>query len=94
MIVKPETVTRWHRRGFRLYWKYISTHGKNKGKPKTAREIRVLIRKMAKDNPTWRAPRIHGELLKLDLRFRSGLFLAIFPGENRMAIKSKNGWRF
>ena len=64
LIVKPETVIRWHRRGFRLYWRWKSRHP---GRPDTGREIRELIRKMCISNPTWGAPRVHGELLKLGL---------------------------
>ena len=65
IIVKPETVIGWHRRGFRIYWNFISRRGKKKGRPCTDKEIRELIRRMASENPTWGAPRVHGELLKL-----------------------------
>ncbi len=65
IVVKPETVVKWHRMGFRIYWKFISNRCKNRGRKKIDREIRHLIRQMSKENPTWRAPRIHGELLKL-----------------------------
>jgi putative transposase len=64
LIVKPETVIRWHRKGFRLYWRWKSRHP---GRPDTGREIRELIRKMCISNPTWGAPRVHGELLKLGI---------------------------
>jgi putative transposase len=64
VVVKPETVVRWHRVGFRLYWRWLSRR-RNHGRPKISSEIRHLIARMAKDNPTWGAPRIHGELLKL-----------------------------
>lgn len=63
LIVKPETVVSWHRRGFRLFWSWISRR-KGMGRPEAAREIRELIRKMAAANPLWGAPKIHGELLK------------------------------
>jgi len=63
VIVKPETVIGWHRAGFRLYWRWRSRPGS--GRPKITDEIRVLIRRLAKDNPDWGAPKIHGELLKL-----------------------------
>jgi len=63
IIVKPETVIRWHRKGFKLYWTWKSRH--RGGRPRIDAEIRTLIRRMARENPTWRAPRIHGELLKL-----------------------------
>ncbi len=67
VIVQPETVLRWHRRGFRLYWRWRS-RSRRPGRPKISGEIRALIRKMADANPTWGAPRIHGELLKLGFR--------------------------
>jgi hypothetical protein len=64
-IVKPETVIRWHRAGFRAYWRWKSRpHG---GRPRTPPEIRQLIRDMSIANPLWGAPRIHGELLKLGI---------------------------
>ena len=64
VIVKPDTVVRWHREGFRLYWRWKSQRGNKPGRPPTKAEIRDLIRKMATENH-WGAPRIHGELLKL-----------------------------
>jgi putative transposase len=64
VIVKPETVVAWHRAGFRLFWR-IRSRANNKGRPKTDAELRRLIKRMASENPTWDAPRIHGELLKL-----------------------------
>jgi putative transposase len=64
IIVKPETVVAWHRAGFRLYWR-IRSRSKNIGRPKIDAEIRAIIQRMVKENPTWGAPRIHGELLKL-----------------------------
>jgi len=63
VIVKPETVLAWHRRGFRLYWSWKSRH--RQGRPCISKEIIDLIRKMSLANPRWGAPRIHGELLKL-----------------------------
>jgi hypothetical protein len=64
-ILKPETVIRWHRAGFRAYWRWKSrSHG---GRPKVSAEIRELIRDMSIGNPLWGAPRIHGELLKLGI---------------------------
>ena len=65
VIVSPDTVVRWHRRGFRLYWDALSRKGRKSGRPRKDMEIRELIRRMAADNPTWGAPRIHGELLML-----------------------------
>src|SRR5213594_3292507 len=64
-VVRPETVVRWHRRGFRLYWAWKSR--RRWGWPAIGRELRDLIRQMSRANPLWGAPRIHGELLKLGL---------------------------
>src|SRR5215469_7697604 len=63
LILKPETVIAWHRRGFRLYWSWKSRH--RQGRPTISHEAIDLIRKMSLDNPRWGAPRIHGELIKL-----------------------------
>ena len=64
IIVKPETVVAWHRAGFRLFWR-LRSQAKSLGRPKVDAELRSLIRRMVKENPSWGAPRIHGELLKL-----------------------------
>jgi hypothetical protein len=64
-IVRPETVIRWHRAGFRAYWRWKSRP--RSGRPKTRLEIRQLIREISLANPLWGAPRIHGELLKLGI---------------------------
>jgi transposase InsO family protein len=64
-IVQPETVIRWHRTGFRLYWRWKSRS--QGGRPKVPVEIRQLIREMSLANRLWGAPRIHGELLKLGI---------------------------
>src|SRR5216684_3311464 len=66
VIVKPETVIGWHRKGFRLFWTWKVSHGQP-GRPPVSKEIRQLIRKMSRENPLWGAPRIHGELLKLGI---------------------------
>ena len=65
VIVKPETVIAWHRRGFRLWWTWKSR--RRMGRPSVPTDIRALIRTMANANPRWGAPRIHGELLKLGI---------------------------
>ncbi len=64
-IVQPETIIRWHRTGFRLYWRWKSRSPC--GRPKVPMEIRRLIREMSLANRLWGAPRIHGELLKLGI---------------------------
>ena len=65
IIVQPETVIRWHREGFRLYWRWRSRGPR--GRPIVSEEIRNLIRPMSQANPLWGAPRIHGELSKLGI---------------------------
>ena len=62
-IIRPETLVRWHRAGFRGYWRWKSRQGG--GRPQIDAELRALIRRMSIENPLWGAPRIHGELLKL-----------------------------
>ena len=64
VLVKPATVVQWHRKGFRLYWRWRS---RRLGRPKMGTEIRDLSRQMSMANPLWGAPRIHGELLKLGI---------------------------
>jgi transposase InsO family protein len=65
LIVQPETVIRWHRRGFRAYWHWKSR--RVGGRPRIEAELRALIRRMNRENPLWGAPRIHGELLMLGI---------------------------
>jgi transposase InsO family protein len=62
-IIRPETLVRWHRAGFRCYWRWKSRP--QGGRPQIDTEARVLIRRMSVENPPWGAPRIHGELLEL-----------------------------
>jgi hypothetical protein len=62
VIVKPETVIAWHRKGFRLVWTWKARLGRP-GRPSVSREVRQLIRQVSRENPLWGAPRIHGELL-------------------------------
>ena len=65
VVFKPETLVRWHRSGFRLYWRCKSR--RRVGRPAVPADIRDLIRTISHDNPLWGAPRIHGELLKLGI---------------------------
>ncbi len=65
VIVKPETVMAWHRRGFRFVWTWKSH--RRTGRPTAPADLRALIRTMSQTNPFWGAPRIHGELLKLGM---------------------------
>src|SRR5262250_2299095 len=68
VLVKPRTVVAWHRAGFRLYWKWLSRARRVGGRKRVSPEVRALIFRMESENPTWGAPRIHGELLKLGFR--------------------------
>ena len=63
-LVKPETVIAWHRKGWRLWWRFKS-RTKEIGRPRIPYEVIELIKRMSRENPTWGAPRIHGELMKL-----------------------------
>ena len=62
-IIRPVTLIRWHRSGFRCYWRWKSRS--LGGRPQIEAGLRALIRQMSMENPLWGAPRIHGELLKL-----------------------------
>ena len=63
MILRPETIVRWHRKGFSAFWRWKSRP--LGGRPQTDKDVRDLIRGMSFENPLWGAPHIHGELLKL-----------------------------
>jgi transposase InsO family protein len=65
ILVQPETVVRWHRSGFKLYWAWLSRHRSRAGRKCVSRELRGLIFRMVAENSTWGAPRIHGELKML-----------------------------
>ena len=65
ILVRPETVVGWHRAGFKLYWKWLSRHRATVGRRCVSKELRQLIFRMVEENPTWGAPRIHGELKML-----------------------------
>ncbi len=64
-IIQPETVVRWHRGGFKAFWRWKSRG--RPGRPRIAKEIGDLIREVSRANPLWGAPRIHGELLKVGI---------------------------
>ena len=80
-IVTPDTVVRWHRRGFALYW-YWKSRPQRAGRPAVGADIRALIRQMHAANPLWGAPRIHGELQKLGLKL-SETTVAKYLGRRR-----------
>jgi putative transposase len=81
VIVKPETVLAWHRRGFRLLWTWKSRHGP--GRPSVPPEVRALIQTMADANPLWGAPRIHGELSKLGIIISQATVAKYMPRRRR-----------
>jgi len=62
-VVQPETILRWHRAGFKMFWRWKSRHRARR--PRIDRSLRDLIRRMSRENPLWGASRIHGELLML-----------------------------
>src|SRR4029078_13252963 len=62
-IIRPETLVRWHRAGFRYYWRWKSRSPG--GRPQIETDLRALIRRISVENPLWGAPSIHGELIKL-----------------------------
>ena len=70
-IIRPETLVRWHRAGFRNYWRWKS--GSRGGRPKIESDLRALMRRMSIANPLWGAPRIHGGLLKLGFEVAQGI---------------------
>ena len=76
-IVKPDTIVRWHRAGFRSYWRWKSRP--RGGRPTVPLEIRRLIREMSIVNPLWGAPRIHGEFLKLGIDIGQTSVASIWP---------------
>jgi transposase InsO family protein len=80
-IIQPETVIRWHRMGFRLYWRWKSRS--RGGRPKVPLEIRRLIREMGLANRLWGAPRIHGELLKLGFQVAQSTVAKYMPRSGR-----------
>jgi transposase InsO family protein len=87
-MIRPETLVRWHRAGFRCYWRWKSRA--LGGRPQIETELRVLIRRMSVENPLWGAPRIHGELLKLGFQVaESSVARYMVKGRGRPS----HGWR-
>ena len=78
IVLKPETVVGWHKKGFKLFWRWKS-RSKSPGRPRINHEIRNLIHKMAMANPLWGAPRIHGELLKLGIEISERTVSSLMP---------------
>ncbi len=78
VIVKPETVIRWHREGFKLFWTKLSQRNVG-GRPPINGRIKALINQMVQANPLWGAPRIHGELLKLGIEVSERTVSRLMP---------------
>ena len=103
-LVKPETVISWHRQSWRLWWRWKS-RPKEVGRPRIPYEVIELIRRMSRENPTWGAPRIHGELMKLGhfvcestvARYRikpvecAGLFVQKFQSKTQRHLRRCRG---
>ena len=89
IIVKPDTVVGWHRKGFRLFWTKLSQR-KTGGRPSVNREVKALIRQMAQANPLWGAPRIDGELLRLGIDISERTISRLMPKRGRSPSQT---WR-
>jgi transposase InsO family protein len=87
-IIRPETLVRWHRAGFRRYWGWKSR--RRGGRPPVETELRALIRRMSIENPLWGGPRIHGELLKLGFEVAQSS-VAKYMVKRR--VPPSQGWR-
>ena len=90
-IVKPATVVRWHRAGFRWYWRWKSK-AKKAGRPRVSRDVRDLIRRLCRENPTWGAPRVHGELLKLGIQVAERTVSRYMP-KRPAPPRARQNWR-
>src|SRR5271169_573965 len=88
MIIRPETLVRWHRAGFRRYWRWKSRQ--RGGRPRIETDLRALIRRMSLENPLWGAPRIHGELLKLGFEVAQS---SVAKYMVRQRGRPSQGWR-
>jgi putative transposase len=87
LIVQPETVIRWHRESFRVFWKLKSRSGP--GRPKVPQAQIDLIKQMTADNPLWGAPRIHGELLRLGIDVSESTVLRYMPKKAPRTTKQR-----
>src|ERR1700690_1622150 len=87
-IIRPETLVRWHRAGFRRYWRWKSRP--RGGRPQIVAELYALIRQMSMENSLWGAPRIHGELLKLGFEVAQSSVAKYMVKQHR---PPSQGWR-
>jgi len=91
IIVKPQTVIKWHRNGFKHFWR-LKSKSRGQGRPQIHVEIRDLIRNIASANPRWGAPRIHGELLRLGFEV-SERTVSNFMPQRSPNPKQSQSWR-
>jgi putative transposase len=89
LIIKPGTVIRWHKQGFKLYWRWKSRL--TSGRPAIAQAQISLIKQMAADNPLWGAPRIHGEMLKLGFDISEATVQRYMPA--RLQRTTRQRWK-
>jgi putative transposase len=89
-IVQSATVLRWHREDFRRYWRWKA---RRRGRPSTDADIRSLVRRMAAENPTWGAPRIHGEILVLGLDVSERTVSRLMPRRLNVDPDARQRWR-
>lgn len=83
IVVKPETVVKWHREAFKHFWAFISRPKAERGRPRIERDVRATILRLAEENPTWGAPRIHGELRKLGFHVSERTVARYLPRRKR-----------
>jgi hypothetical protein len=88
-VVRPQTVIRWHRQGFRAFWTWKSRRGRV-GRPSVSSELAKLVRTMALANPLWGSPRIHGELLKLGFEVSQRSVARLMPRRPKLPSQT---WR-
>lgn len=91
LIVKPETVLRWHRRGWRAYWRWRSRPRGKVGRRPISAELRVLIQRMATENPLWGQRRIYAELRRLGFRVSARTVAKYMPRPHDRGPSP--GWR-
>jgi hypothetical protein len=91
VVVQPETVVRWHRKGFRLYWRFRSR--RRPGRPRIPKEVRELIRRMALENP-WGARKIHAELAKLGIEVSLATISRYIPKRPLDPVRRQNWLTF
>src|SRR5436309_6957448 len=89
-VVKPDTLIRWHRKGFRLFWKWKS---RPSGRPRVPLEVRKLIGEMAENNPTWGEERIADELLlKIGIQISPRTVRRYMPTEPKHPGMTSQRW--